>query len=128
MTGNRSHRGTNPPANLPPEYPTPMNALDRLRAQSMSLTGGRSPDALPSGGPGLQGRCDDFPREAYVRGKTNLKRPEAIVPVRTGARDAAGPPLNVNLTQLTSDASGKCNTSEWMHGWWGHSCGCGEET
>lgn len=104
------------------DYPQPQNTLDKLRADALATTGGRATIAKP-----MTGRCDDFPREAYVRGKTNLKRPEAIVPTKTGARYAAGPPLDTNLTQLTSDEKGQCSMSEIMHGWFGHSCGCDED-
>lgn len=98
--------------------------MNRIRRESLALSGGRTPGLrLP-----LAGRCDDFPREAYVRGKTNQKVAEAIVPAKTPARDAAGPPIDINLTQLTSDAQGHVDTTEWMHGWWGHSCGCSENT
>jgi hypothetical protein len=111
---------------MQPEYPTPMNALDRLRAQALALTGGRSGDVLSY--PGLQGRRDDFRNEVEIRSKTNQKVAIPYVPKKTPARDACGPPINVNLTQLTSDAKGQVNTSEWMHDWWGHACGCGEDT
>lgn len=105
-----------------PEPPVPMNTLERLRAQSLALTGGRTPIA-----PELQGRIKDHHREVEIRSKTNQKKPIAVVADKTPARDACGPPINVNLTQLTSGADGKVDTSMWMHDWFGHSCGCGEE-
>lgn len=121
MNGNPSYRGGLPVSTTPPEA-NPMNALDRLRTQSLASTGGRTPNLYP-----LVGRCIDFAREEEIRKATNLKRPTAIVPRRTLANDPAGPPIDTNLTQLTSGADGKLDTSEWMHSWFGHSCGCGEE-
>lgn len=137
-------------ANPPNQNQQVLNNLERLRAQSLALTGGRTANAAPlrdqvaqlsqmgsigvnplpvTGGVlPLQGRAKDFRNEAEIRAKTNAKRPIDYVPKKTPARDAAGPPINMNLTQLTSDASGKVNTSEWMHDWWGHSCGCSEDT
>jgi hypothetical protein len=38
------------------------------------------------------------------------------------APEAAGPPFNMNLCQL-----GDTNVPLWMHGFWGHACGCGEK-
>lgn len=105
-----------------PQYPRPQNAADKLRAEALALTGGRATIASP-----MTGRCDEFAHEKEIRTKTNAKQPIAYVPKQTGARDAAGPPINVNLVQLTSDAKGQVNTSEWMHSFFGHSCGCGEK-
>jgi hypothetical protein len=60
--------------------------------------------------------------------RTGGRTPSAgIVPEKTHASQEAGPTFNMNLAQITSDANGKCNTSEWMHSWWGHACGCGED-
>ena len=119
------------PVTPTPALNQPASALDRLRAQSLALTGGRTPGAFAQEVPlsaGLQGRNKDFHREVEIRAKTNQKRPIAIVPDKCPARDACGPPIDTNLTQLTSDGSGKLDTSMWMHDWFGHSCGCGEET
>jgi hypothetical protein len=49
------------------------------------------------------------------------------VPIKTPANKEAGPEFNMNLTQITSDDAGHVDTSEWMHKWWGHACGCGED-
>lgn len=54
-------------------------------------------------------------------------RTPRIVPEKTPADTNAGPTFDSNLAQITSDGSGQCNTSEWMHAWWGHACGCGEK-
>jgi hypothetical protein len=48
------------------------------------------------------------------------------VPAQTPAPQEAGPELDINLIQLTSDADGTVNTTEWMHKYFGHACGCGE--
>jgi hypothetical protein len=57
--------------------------------------------------------------------KTGGRTPH--VPVKTPAPDAAGPPFNVNLTQITSDEKGHVDTSEFMHKWFQHACKCGME-
>lgn len=103
-------------------YPVPMNTADKLREDALAMTGGRATIAPP-----MVGRCDEFANEKEIRTKTNQPRPVDYVPKKTGARDPAGPPINTNLTQLTSDASGNVNTTEWMHSWFGHACGCGEK-
>ena len=38
------------------------------------------------------------------------------------APQPAGPPFNVNQVQLT-----ETDIPMWMHGFFGHSCGCGED-
>jgi hypothetical protein len=38
------------------------------------------------------------------------------------APEPAGPPFNMNLCKLDDT-----NVPLWMHGFWGHSCGCGEK-
>jgi hypothetical protein len=124
---NRSRRETTTPLRSEahtPEPQLPMSSLERLRAQALATTGGRTPEMFTGG---LQGRAADFHREAEIRYKTNQKKPINVVPDKTPARDAAGPPINTNLTQLTSDAAGHVDTSMWMHDWFGHSCGCGED-
>lgn len=70
----------------------------QLRRTSLAKTGGRTPDA------GTR-----------------------IVGQKTPASQAAGPTFDMNLAQITSDGAGQVNTSEWMHAWWGHACGCGEK-
>lgn len=69
-----------------------------LRRRSLAKTGGRTPSA-------------------------NTR----IVAEKTLASQEAGPSFDMNLAQITSDAQGQVNTSEWMHAWWGHACGCGED-
>lgn len=69
-----------------------------LRRKSLARTGGRTPDAG-----------------------------SRIVPEKTHASQEAGPDFDMNLAQITSDASGHVDTSEWMHAWWAHACGCGEK-
>lgn len=49
------------------------------------------------------------------------------VPVKTSANEAAGPELNINQIQLTSDDKGQVPVSEWMHKYFGHACGCDEK-
>lgn len=57
--------------------------------------------------------------------KTGGRTPH--VPVKTPAPEAAGPPIDINLIQLTSDEKGQMDTSELMHKYFGHACGCGED-
>jgi hypothetical protein len=54
-------------------------------------------------------------------------RTPRIVPEKTHADQNAGPTFDSNLAQITSDASGNVDTSEWMHAWYGHACRCGED-
>jgi hypothetical protein len=69
-----------------------------LRRKSLAKTGGRTPDAG-----------------------------SRVVAEKIHASQEAGPTFDMNLAQITSDAEGKVNTSEWMHAWFGHACGCGED-
>jgi hypothetical protein len=57
--------------------------------------------------------------------KTGGRTPH--VPIKTPAPEAARPPVDINLIQLTSDANGKVDTSQWMHEYFGHACHCGME-
>jgi hypothetical protein len=60
-------------------------------------------------------------------GNTGDRAVKGIVAQSTPASQEAGPTFNMNLAVITSDDQGNVNTSEWMHAWWGHACGCGED-
>lgn len=57
--------------------------------------------------------------------KTGGRTPH--VPVKTPAPKPAGPEFSTDSIQLTSDAQGNCDTSEFMHKFFQHACACGTE-
>ena len=55
-------------------------------------------------------------------GRTPSMRPQTAGPInQSNAPEPAGPGLNVNQVKLTD-----VDIPRWMHGFFGHSCGCGE--
>ena len=50
---------------------------------------------------------------------TGGRTPDAL---SARAPEAAGPPFNMNQVKLT-----ETDPALWMHGFWGHACGCGED-